>query len=130
MSSFNAFLIIAMVVATSFGALAFKQFTIAREVVWLLAGLVAYNASSIAWIMLIDQAGLARAMVLAAAAQIILTTLAGIYFGERIGVFGFAAAALACVAGALTLLGPTSVPNPTPEILPNIKEEHVDERSR
>ena len=100
MTSFNAFLIVAMVAATSFGAVAFKQFTIAREAVWLLAGLVAYIGSNVAWSMLSDQAGLARARVMAAAAQIVVTTLAGVYFGERIGVFGFAAAALACIAGA------------------------------
>ncbi|MEM6890509.1 MAG: hypothetical protein AAF636_20605 [Pseudomonadota bacterium] len=123
-------IITGMTVCSFVGGLCFKQFSDDRDILWLVAGYSLYSIANVLWILLIDESGIARAIVLASTAQIVLTTLAGIYFGERIGVFGFAAAALACIAGALTFLGPTSPPIQTPETPHTIEEEHVDERSR
>ena len=127
----HPFLIVTAMTACSFsGGLCFKYFADSRDILWLVAGYSLYSLANVLWILIIGESGIARAMVLASTAQIVLTTLAGFYFGERIGVFGFAAAALACVAGALTLLGPTTAPSQTPETPHTIEEEHVDERSR
>ena len=111
------------------GGLCFKHFADSRDILWLVAGYSLYSIANVLWILLIDESGIARAMVLASTAQIVLTTLAGFYFGERIGVLGIAAAALACVAGTLTLFGPATPPTQTPETHQTIEEEHVDERS-
>lgn len=130
MSTWLALIIFAMTACSFGGGICFKYFADTRDILWLVAGYSLYSLANVLWILLIGESGIARAMVLASTAQIVLTTLAGIYFGERIGVFGFAAAALACIAGALTLLGPTSPPIQTPETLHEIEEEHVDERLR
>lgn len=93
------------------GALAFKYFTETRDVLWLVAGFAAYAQSNVAFILIMDQSGIARAMVLASVAQIILTTAAGFYFGEKIGVYSLAAAVAACIAAALTLAAPQTPPS-------------------
>ncbi|MEL6467961.1 MAG: hypothetical protein AAFQ58_23610 [Pseudomonadota bacterium] len=98
MISAGTFLTVSIVAVTSVGAVAFKQFTVPRDVGWLVAGLAAYNASNIARIMLIDQAGLARAMVYSAAGQIILMTIVGTLFGEAVGRTRWQAVALASLA--------------------------------
>ncbi len=123
-------IITGMTVCSFVGGLCFKQFSGSRDILWLVSGYSLYSIANVLWISLIDESGIARAMVLASTAQIVLTTIAGFYFGERIGAFGFAAAALACVAGALTLLGPTTPPIQLLETPHTIEEEHVDARSR
>lgn len=106
----NMLILGSIVAATSLGAAAFKQFTVTRELAWLIAGLAAYNTSNIAWIMLIDQAGLARAMVYSAAGQIVLMTLVGALFGETVGRAGWGAALLATLAVIVASMTP-SVPS-------------------
>ncbi|MEM9698864.1 MAG: hypothetical protein AAF943_08760 [Pseudomonadota bacterium] len=80
------------------GASAFKQFVTVRDPLWIVVGVIAYNLSNVGWIMLIDQTGLARATVIASAAQILILTLIGNFFGERVGPSGWIAAGLMCAA--------------------------------
>ncbi len=100
----HTILIIAALTLCAFaGGIGLKQFSLTRDVLWLVAGFCAYGISNVLFILVIDVAGIARAMVLASAAQIVLTTAAGVWFGERPGVVGFAAAGLACLAVLLSL---------------------------
>lgn len=88
------------------GASAFKQFVTVRDPLWIVVGVIAYNLSNIGWIMLIDQTGLARATVIASATQILILTLIGNFFGERVGPSGWIAAVLMCAAIAVSSLPP------------------------
>lgn len=114
--TFHPFLIIAGMTVCSFaGGLSFRQYSETRDILWLVAGYSLYSLSNLLWILIIDQSGIAKAMVLASTAQIILTTAAGFYFGEKIGFYGIAAVVTACIAAGLTVLGaqPTAAPSPT-----------------
>ncbi|MEM7530385.1 MAG: hypothetical protein AAF416_22550 [Pseudomonadota bacterium] len=97
-------LVLAMSICAFGGGLALKQYSVSRDVLWLVAGFCAYGLSNVFLVLVMDQSGIARAMVVASAAQIVLTTIAAILLGERIGVFGFAAAMAACIAVGLTFL--------------------------
>lgn len=89
------------------GASAFKQFLTVRNPIWIVVGVIAYNWSNVGWLMLIDQTGLARATIIASATQILILTLIGNFFGERIGASGWIAAFVMCVVIALTSTTPT-----------------------
>lgn len=115
MTSASVLILLAMVAATTVGAITFKQFVVSGQVFWLIAGLIAYNASNIAWILLIEQSGLGRAAALAAASQILILTIAGALFGEAVGKLGWLAAIIAGLAVLVSSLdaAPTEVPDGT-----------------
>lgn len=92
------FLVAVLVALTGMGAMAFRQFVVEGGVGWLIVGLVAYNASNIAWIGLIDRTGLGLASAYAAASQIVLVTFVSMLLGDPVGRWGWVAAALACLA--------------------------------
>lgn len=98
MTGGTAFLLIAMVVLASGGAIAFRQYTATDAIVWLALGVAAYNASNVAWIALIGETGLGRATVYAAACQIIFLTVASALLGDAVGRWGWIAAGLAGLA--------------------------------
>lgn len=93
-----AILVLCVTALAICGASAFKQFVTVRDPLWIVVGVVAYNLSNFGWIILIDQTGLARATVIASATQILILTLIGNFFGERIGPSGWVAALLMCAA--------------------------------
>lgn len=118
MSATSITLLGAVTLCSLCGGAAFKLHADARDPLWLIAGFIAYNLSNIAWVVLIDQTGLARAVVIASAAQIVLTTVLGAFWGERIGFAGLAAAALACSAVSIAAIGnshPTQIQSQTEE---------------
>lgn len=106
-------LVVIVTLCSVCGASAFKQFSISRNVAWLILGVVAYNLSNIGWITLIDQSGLARASVMASAASIFFMTAIGALYGERLNAFHFAAAALAISAVMLVFVGDQHSETPT-----------------
>jgi len=108
------------------GALAFKQFNETKDVLFLVAGFCAYGLSNVAFIMLMGQTGIARAMVLASVAQIVLSTVAGLYLGERVGITGLVAAGIAFVAVLLTLAGPQSHQPTEPDPIQSTDMEKFD----
>lgn len=87
-----------MTVCAFAGGIGLKQFSITRDILWLVAGFCAYGLSNVFFIMTIDQTGIARAMVLASAAQILLTTAAGFWFGEKLTCFQILAVCFVCAA--------------------------------
>ena len=97
-----AILVLCVTALAICGASAFKQFVTVRDPLWIVVGVIAYNLSNVGWIMLIDQTGLARATVIASATQILILTLIGNFFGERVGLFGWIAAGLMCAAIAVS----------------------------
>lgn len=81
------------------GGFSLRQYSLTGEILWLVAGFCLYGLSNVLFIVVMDHAGLARAMVIAGAAQITLSALAGAFvFNETIGRFGWAAVGLACLA--------------------------------
>lgn len=81
------------------GGFSLRQYSITGEILWLVAGFCLYGLSNVLLILLMGHAGLARAMVIASAAQIVLSAVAGVFvFSETIGRAGWLAAALACLA--------------------------------
>lgn len=94
------------------GSLAFRHYAVAKDALWLLAGLSVYGLAIVAFIKLIDHSGLARPVIFSSAAGVALNVVAGVYFKEALGWRDFTAAALVCFALLLPLLGP-SVPTGT-----------------
>lgn len=88
------------------GASAFKQFVTVRDPLWIGVSVIAYNLSNVGWIKLIDQTGLARATVIDSAAQILILTLTGNFFGERVEPSGWVAGLLICAAIAVSTFPP------------------------
>lgn len=96
------FVVVAAMTLCAFaGGLALKQFSLTRDLLWLVAGFCVYGLSNVFFVLVIDATGIARAIVLGGAAQILLTTAAGYWFGEKLTVFHIIAAGLVCVASAL-----------------------------
>ena len=106
MSLSPAILVLCVTALAICGASAFKQFVTVRDPLWIVLGVIAYNLSNVGWIMLIDQTGLARATVIASATQVLVLTLIGSFFGERVGAPGWIAAVLMCVAIAVSSFPP------------------------
>lgn len=119
--------ITAMTLCAFGGLLSFKQYILSKDVLWLVAGYSLYSLSNVLWIITIDQNGMARALIIASAANILLTTAVAYALGEKIGVFGVTAAATACLAAGLSLIGaqitevpPASPPHPHSETQPHV----------
>ena len=60
-----------------------------------------------------QESGIARAIVVASAAQVVLATVAGFYFGEKLNVFHVAAVVLSCCAFALSFAGSQTASAPS-----------------
>lgn len=125
-TSFIPVLVVTAMTLCAFGGLlSFKQYVLSKDVLWIVAGYSLYSLSNVLWIISIDQNGMVRALIVASAANILLTTAAGYALGEKIGVVGLVAAALSCLAAGLSLIGAhsTEVPPTSP---PQTKSEtHV-----
>ena len=97
--------VFAMTLLSFAGGLSMKEYSLTRDPLWLVATYTAYSGANIMAILLIGQTGLARAMVISSAASIIFFTAAGVAYGERLAIWHFAAAALACAAVIFAFLG-------------------------
>lgn len=97
--------VVLMTVFSFAGGLALKQFSVSRDVLWLVTGFSAYAIANVTFIQVMDQSGIARAMVIVSSAQIVLATVAGFYFGERLNAFHAAAVVLSCCAFAFSFAG-------------------------
>jgi drug/metabolite transporter (DMT)-like permease len=106
------------------GGLSMKEYSLTRDPLWLVATYTAYSGSNIMAILLIDQTGLARAMVMASASSIVFFTAAGVFYGERLNAFHFTAAGLALCAIVLVFAGDQHAANPSTST--QITEENVD----
>lgn len=101
------FIVAAMTFCAFAGGMALKQFSVTRDILWLVAGFCAYGISNVFFVLVIDASGIARAMVVASAAQIILTTAAGFWFGEKLTGLNILAAVLVCAAVVAASFGPS-----------------------
>lgn len=104
----NPGLVVAMTLLWFSGGLAFRNFEQTKDVLWLLSGLSLYGLAIVAFIHLIGQSGLARAVIYSSAVGVALNVGAGIYFREGLGWRDFTAAALVCIALLLPLLSPSA----------------------
>lgn len=92
-------LVRAMLAFSIAGGMSVKQFSVTRDVLWIITTYSLLSLSNVFWILVIDQYGLARKMILASAGQLILTVLLGFFhFGERLETPHWVAPGLACVS--------------------------------
>lgn len=98
-------IVAAMTILSFAGGLGIKQFSLTRDILYLVAAYTAYSGSNIMAILLVDQTGIARAMVISSCATIVFFTIAGVFYGERLNAFHIAAAALAFCAVVLAFTG-------------------------
>lgn len=119
-------LVLGMTLLWFSGGLAFKNFAQTKDVLWLLVGLSLYGLAVVAFINLIGQSGLARAVIYSSAIGIALNVGAGVYFREGLGWRDFTAAALVCLALVLPLLGPSA---PASKVNPENPKTNQSEQS-
>lgn len=110
-SNFTTAAVITMSACSFGGLLAFKQFVISQNILFLLAGFCLYGLSNTLFLFVISENGLARPMIFASAVGILLSTLAGIYFRENLSWVHFTATALVIGAVLLMLLHKPAFPN-------------------
>ena len=99
------FIVTAMTVCAFAGGIGLKQFSVTRDILWLVAGFCAYGMPDVLYVLTIDQTGLARAMIVSSAAQILLTTAAGFGLGEKLNGFHILAVFLVCAAVIAASMG-------------------------
>lgn len=113
------------------GTYALRQYSVTADVLGLVASYCLYGLSNALLILLISQTGLARAVVVAGAAQIVLGTCVGAFvFGERVGPDGWLAAALARAAvtvAALNQRATASLPIQSSPQTEEVGHEHGDD---
>ena len=100
-----AVIVTAMTVCAFAGGLGLKQFSVTRDILWLVAGFCAYGISNVLFVLVIDATGIARAMIVASSAQILMTAAAGFWLGEKLTGLHILAAVLVCVAVATASIG-------------------------
>ena len=101
----SSLIVAAMTVCAFAGGIGLKQFSVTRDILWLVAGFCAYGMSNVLYVLTNDQTGLARAMIVSSAAQILLTTAAGFWLGEKLNGFHILAVFLVCAAVIAASMG-------------------------
>ncbi len=101
------FIVTAMTLFAFAGGLGLKQFSLTRDILWLVAGFCAYGISNVLFVLVIDATGIARAMIVASSVQILMTTGAGFWLGEKLTGMHLLAAFLVCAAVVAASAGTT-----------------------
>ena len=117
MSAIQIAALVTVLCALSFGGgISFKHYVLTKDVLFLAAGFLSYGASNLCFLLLVEEDGIARTIILGTSFGIVLNTLAGVYFRENLTWVHFASAGLVVAAVLLPLLFvPTpSKPDPTP----------------
>ncbi|MGJ8534869.1 MAG: hypothetical protein ACSHYC_21970 [Alphaproteobacteria bacterium] len=121
MSIIQIIVLVAVMSAFSFGGgISFKQYVLTKDILFFAAGFLSYGASNLCFLLLIEESGITRTIVLGTAVGIVLNTMAGVYFREQLTWVHFTAAALVVSATLLMLAH-----NPThsmPDIISNPSE--------
>jgi len=103
-------IVVAMLVFSLAGGVAVKQFSLTRDVLWIITAYSLLSLSNVLWILVVDQNGIARTMILSSAGQIVLTTALGYaVFGEHLTKLHMVAAGLACLAVVIASLASNPV---------------------
>lgn len=105
-----ALIIAAMTLCSFGGGFSFGKFVETRDVLWLVGGYSLYSLSNLCFLLVIDQGGLVRALVIGSATNVLLTTVVSyLYFSEDIGLKGLVAVSL--VIAAAFLVAPQTAPS-------------------
>lgn len=121
MSALQIFFLVTAMSAFSFGGgISFKHYVLSKDVLFFAAGFLSYGASNLCFLLLVEEDGITRTIILGTSVGIVLNTLAGVYFRENLTWVHFTSAGLVVAAVMLPLL---FTPAPSkPNIISNPSE--------